>query len=91
MEKVYKYGDRNWKEFIGKMNSGEEVQIDEEVFDYFLEVLPPVYMGKHVSLPGGKTVHASFGFAEGAEYVTAFWQNKGCFYCQQTNEMNPNC
>ncbi len=91
------YTKDNWGGLMEAMHSGQKIEIDEEVFDYWLEVLPPVYMGKRVTLPGGEVVHATFGFAEGAEQVTAFWTNgprhqegnPRRFFCQRTEEMNP--
>ena len=38
----------------------------------------------------GQSVRASFGFAEGAERVTAFWRENGKHFCQLTNELNPH-
>jgi hypothetical protein len=82
-----------WQEMITAMHSGERIQIEEAVYDYFLEVLPPVYMGRRITLPGGDTRTVGFGFAEGAEPITAFWcegnRDAGwSFYCQRTEEMN---
>ena len=82
-----------WAETIAAMHSGERVEISEAVYNYFLEVLPPVYMGRRITLPGGDTRRVAFGFAEGAEPITAFWregsQDAGwSFYCQRTKEMN---
>lgn len=86
--KVYEYGGQDWDEAMQKLNSGEEIEINTEFFDYFLEVLPPVYMGKFVETVNGKHVLASFGFAEGAEQVKAFWECAGRFFACQTKEMN---
>ena len=58
---------------------------DEEMYDYWLDVLPAVYMGRLVTLPNGQRVRADFGFAEGIERITAFWHSAGrCFGCQTT-------
>lgn len=89
METVYTCD--TWKDTIAAMHSGEKIEIDEGVFDYFLEVLPPVYMGRTVALPCGETRCVSFGFAEGYEPVTAFWSTKGRYYCQRTAEINTRC
>ena len=67
---------------------GGRVKIDEGVFDYFLEVLPPIYMGQQVMIDE-VMIYVDFGFAEGAEEVVAFWQEGGDFYCQNTGQMNP--
>jgi hypothetical protein len=87
--RVHKYGDGggdSWREFIEAMHSGQPAEIDQELFDYFLDVLPPVYMGRTVKLATGETVRASFGFAEGAEIITAFYRLGGRLYCCQTTE-----
>ncbi len=46
----------NWSETINAMHSGEIIEIGEDVFDYFLEVLPPVYMKRNIALPGGRKI-----------------------------------
>jgi hypothetical protein len=76
-----------WDEFIKAMNSGEVIEIDEAMFDYWLEVLPPIYMGRAVTV-AGQTRRLSFGFAEGYDYITAFWRDGGRFFCARTEEMN---
>lgn len=86
------YTEDNWDEFIKDMHSGNKVHIDEGIFNYFLEVLPPIYMGKVVKLSEGDR-RVSFGFAEGEEMITAFWTEKDKdgkiqYYCEQTNVRN---
>jgi len=78
----------NWAVSIAAMHSGECIQIDAAFYYYFLEVLPPVYMDRTVELPGFGKRRVHFGFAEGAEQVTAFWSESKNFYCQRTKEMN---
>lgn len=90
--KVYCYQSRTepaaWREFIEVMHSGQPFECDEEMFFYWLEVLPPVLWGGNVTLPNGQRVRASFGFAEGAEPITAFWKDKGRYFGCRTNLMN---
>jgi hypothetical protein len=88
---VYRYGitGTEWPEFLSAMHSGEHVEMDREMWDYWLDVLPPVYMGRRVTLPSGHEIHAAFGFAEGASLVVAFWFFSGRYWCCRTNEMNP--
>ena len=74
-----------WTEFLRKMHSGDQLEIDETVYDYFLEVLPPKY--GRFPLADGRTIGCDFGFAEGAEPITAFWRRAGRFYCQRTAAM----
>jgi len=76
--------DGAWSRFIEAMHSGEEVEVDEEMYYYWLEVLPPVFMYKVID---GKRYE--FGFAEGAEPVTVFWRKDGRFFCRRTTIMNP--
>ncbi len=80
----------DFRAFIMEIESENPVEVDEEMFWYFLEVLPPVYMSKDVTLPNGDKIHASFGFAEGYEKVKAFWKKGGRYFACQTREMNPN-
>ena len=82
--------------FCAARETGNRVEVDRELFDYFLEVLPPIHMGYWVELRNGKGDYyprwASFGFAEGAERVTAFWSGsvteKGRYFAQLTQEIN---
>lgn len=92
--KVYRYGDGQgpeWAEFINVMHSGEEIEIDAEMFDYFLEVLPPVFMNAAVKIDG-QLRRVDFGFAEGREYVVYFYTtpSEGRFFCRRSNVMNPD-
>jgi hypothetical protein len=65
------------------------------MFDYWLEVLPPVYL--HAVVPviiDGVTYNkrCSFGFAEGRETIVDFWRNmdddKGIYFCKRSNRLN---
>jgi len=98
----YSYDDHTpeeWQEFLSKLHAGEKIAIDESMFSYFLEVLPPIFMNKYVNdLPGyeGHAMKISFGFAEGAEPITYFWRTldngfgDGCrYFCQRSKRMNP--
>jgi len=69
--------------------SGEQVEIDKEIFDYFLGVLPPVAMGQTVILTTGRRITPPFCFAEGAENMIAFWEEDEKFYACKTRQMNP--
>ncbi len=46
--------------------------IDDETYDYFLEVLPPKYQRGSL-----------FAFAEGAEALRLFWMKGEHFFCRQ--------
>lgn len=90
---VYRYSDKTpgaWDAFIAAMHSGQPFECDEEMWYYWLEVLPPAWMRRQVVLPDGTRVLAAFGFAEGAEQVTAFYRKDGRFCGCRTSEMNPH-
>jgi hypothetical protein len=63
---------------------GERAEVDEEVFEYFLEVLPPKLMSTTVTLVDGSKVRATYGYAEGADTITAFWREGGRYFAQHT-------
>jgi hypothetical protein len=89
--KVHHYEDETpgaWGEFITAMHSGHRFECDEAMFDYWLEVLPPAWMGRTVTLDG-VPIRTSFGFCEGYDFVTAFWKQGGRFFGQRTAIMNP--
>lgn len=68
------YTRENWEPLMKALNEGQRCQINDEIFDYFLDVLPPKFMGQVVELVDGERIRASFGFAEGAMQVIAFWR-----------------
>ena len=89
----YKCSTDAWGEFMKVMLSGERFEIDEKMFYYWLEVIPPVFMNREINyLPDneGPQQRVDFGFAEGAEAITVFWRDleKRRFYGQRTNEIN---
>lgn len=78
--------------FVSARDRGERCEVDEEMYWYFLEVLPPQFMGEVVTLCDGDSIRADFGFAEGAERITAFWkarptQGDPVYYAQHTNKI----
>ena len=90
-------------EFCAARDTGRRVEVSEDLFEYFLGVLPPVRMGylarvRNESGNGWIQIYASFGFAEGCEMVTAFWpginsqktgeRENGRYFAQLTDEMN---
>jgi hypothetical protein len=72
-----------WQEFLAAMHSGDVFECDEEMYFYYLEVLPPVWMNRRMEVPGHGSV-STFGFAEGQEPITAFWRKGGRFFGQRT-------
>ena len=82
-----------WNEFIAAMHSGNEFEVDEEMFNYWLGVLPPVFMGRMITwLPchEGHQMYVDFGFAEGFEPITVFWRSLDGkrFFGQRTHKIN---
>ena len=76
-------------QFCAHRDMGECVEVDEELYYYFLDVLPPRYMGRTVTLVTGDKIRADFGFAKGAERITAFWQtSEHRFFAQGTTEIS---
>lgn len=74
--------------FWEALRRGGRCRIEEDVFEWYLEVLPPAFMGKTVELVDGTKKHVSFGFVEGADVIVAFWREfdgfRTRFYAQQT-------
>lgn len=60
-----------WKDFLKGMNSGLAVWIDKDMYYYWLECIPPIYMGSGWQ----------FGFCEGSGNVIDFWKFEDKFYC----------
>ena len=83
--------------YSAALDRGEVCQVDEDLFYWYLEVLPPVYMGRDrfVEIDGVKFVkHCSFGFAEGRDFITDFWVNKDgshitARFAKKSKQMNP--
>jgi len=72
--------------FLAARDAGERVEIDREMFEYWLDVLPPVFMYRPVELPDGKIVNALCGFAEGDEPVTVFWREGDRYFAERIKD-----
>jgi hypothetical protein len=89
--RVFRYDDPApdaWGQFLTAMHSGQRFECDEEMYFYWLEVLPPAWMNRTVTLDG-VPVRTHFGFAEGYDCVTAFWKQGGRYFGQRTTILNP--
>ena len=63
----------SWEDLIKRVSTaGVVAEVDAETFDYFLDVLPPKWMG-----------HGCYCFAEGAEALRYFYKSSGRFFCRQ--------
>ncbi len=95
--------ENDFTEFVTTRDTGMISEIDAEMFDYWLGVLPPVGANKEQNCEsmlmigiGGQWVRKdgslqrfSFAFAEGMEPITIFWQEDGRYFAQRTNIINP--
>lgn len=95
IQPIYRHacGQASWQKFIEAMRSGRKVEIDSEMFDYWLGVLPPVVQKGFIDFfPGleGKKALIAFGFAEGYEKIVLFWDDPPAkrYFCQQSQKMN---
>lgn len=70
--------------FHAEVAKGGKVEVDEGLFDYYLDVLPPRFMGRTVTLADGSTRHVLFGFGEGGDPTIAFWKEGGRHFAQRT-------
>lgn len=64
----------DWKGMIERTTApGRVSQVDDETYDYFLDVLPPRWMGR-----------AGFAFGEGADHLRLYWRGpQQTFFCRQ--------
>jgi hypothetical protein len=61
-----------WAALIARISApGRAAEVTEETYGYFLDVLPPRWLGE------------GFMFAEGAEALRYFWKANGRYYCRQ--------
>ena len=81
------YTMATWKPMIEAMHSGNVFEMDEEVWMYWLEVLPPIHMGRVVDIDGER-VRCAFGFAEGVEPITDFWRRDGRYFGKRSTRIN---
>ena len=90
-----------WCQLLGVFDADpllhQVAEIDERTFDYFLEVLPPVFM-QQAAKPGPGQMCYTFGFAEGWESVKGFWSLRTDptdpsspmrYFVENTGVMNP--
>jgi hypothetical protein len=78
-----------WRLLHEAWHRGDRLEISHDLYWYYLEVLPPIYMRRaNVHLVSDDRIVADFGFAEGTERITAFWTMGGRYFLQQTWEMN---
>jgi hypothetical protein len=72
-EHVPRPDNEEWAAMIPRISTpGKIADIDEETYWYFLEVLPPKFMGG-----------SCFPFAEGAEPLRFFWHSSEQYFCRQ--------
>lgn len=73
VERVYRRAG-DFADFVRDARGDAALEVDGAMWDYWLNVLPPAFMGRTVLIADGRRVFASFGFAEGADEPVAFWR-----------------
>lgn len=71
-----------WDIFVSAMYSGKKIEIDQEMYFYWMGLLSPLNQGVDF-----------FTFAEGIDYIIRFWResrvdSQDKYYCQNTLEVN---
>lgn len=94
VKEIFKYqcSREKWEEFINLWDQKLPILIDYEMYMYWLEVLPPVYMNKKQKVTINDAIfekNCDFGFAEGFDYVVDFWKvSEDVYCCLKSNRMN---
>jgi hypothetical protein len=71
-EVIVRPENEEWRTTIERMSvPGRIAEVDETTFDWFLDCLPPKWMGD------------GFAFAEGAEPLRYFWKRNGRYFVRQ--------
>ena len=77
--------------YLNAVDSDQTIEITRDTYEYFLEVLPPVYLLRTVAIDGHPRI-VDFGFADGCERITAFWREQRNgetrYFCQRTCQLN---
>lgn len=81
-------GDSRAQEFFDDLSGQDEMEIDRPLYDYFLDLLPPVVSSTTLMIRG-TTVNIDFGFAEGSDTVKAFYRRGERYFCSNTAYRNP--
>lgn len=66
--------DITWSQRVSLLRSGHLIEVTVEIYWYWLEVLPPKFMGRGL-----------FAFAEGQEALLLFLARYGRYYARQTD------
>jgi len=82
------YGMDDFKLYVEKIERGYTLEITEELFNYWLNVLPPVWMRRNFTFKDGLNIPASFAFAEGSENLVIFWRDGKKFFARKSNILN---
>ncbi len=74
---IHRHDSPAWRPYFAALKRGERCEIDEKFYDYFLGVLPPIFMSRTVELVDGTQRYANFGMAEGQRVtITAYWSER---------------
>lgn len=73
---------KNWESFLLARDSGDVIEVDEEMFEHWRDILPPIRESKE-----------GFYFAEGLSDLIHFWRepdqaSRSRYFCQNTYVKN---
>ena len=76
-----------WQAFIHALRHGERCEVTYEVWEHFLESVPPRFQNRYFAIDG-ETRHVDFGTGEGGDPTTYFWRNnyksnETRYFCQE--------
>jgi hypothetical protein len=81
--------EASWTDFINAMESGEVFEIDNHLYDHWLDVLPPKAMYVRRCFRGGIVRRVDFIFAEGDGPKVGFWREGSRLFLQRLEESTP--
>lgn len=79
--------EATWTEFIRAMESGAVYEIDHDLYDHWLDCLPPQAMFVRRVFRGNIVRRVDFVFAEGDGTRIGFWREGTRFFLQAIEEV----
>lgn len=84
--------EAEFRAFVAALRGGDVLEVDAAMFDYFLNVLPPVFMGRSLEYQGVVRPYV-FGSAEGCDFIAVWWVERDRdgnkrYYAQRTTYRN---
>lgn len=78
--------EATWTAFIEAMESGQVYEVDNHLYEHWLDVLPPRAMYVRRVFRGGIVRRVDFVFAEGDGPRIGFWREGDHLYLQRIEE-----